>query len=80
MGAKRVMIRFENVYKTYATGVEAVKNANLEIDKGDFVFIVGSSGSGKSTMIKMLLKELEPNSGRIYTALSTNEKFKNKQN
>ena len=60
------MIRFENVYKTYATGVEAVKNANLEIDKGEFAFIVGSSGSGKSTMIKMLLKELEPNSGRIY--------------
>ena len=60
------MIRFENVYKTYATGVEAVKNANLEIEKGEFAFIVGSSGSGKSTMIKMLLKELEPNSGRIY--------------
>lgn len=60
------MIRFENVYKTYVTGVEAVKNANLEIDKGEFAFIVGSSGSGKSTMIKMLLKELEPNSGRIY--------------
>ena len=60
------MIRFENVYKTYATGVEAVKNANLEINKGEFAFIVGSSGSGKSTMIKMLLKELEPNSGRIY--------------
>lgn len=60
------MIKFENVYKTYATGVEAVKNANLEIEKGEFVFIVGSSGCGKSTMIKMLLKELEPNSGKIY--------------
>ncbi len=60
------MIRFEDVSKTYATGVEAVKNANLEIEKGDFAFIVGSSGCGKSTMIKMILKEIEPNSGRIY--------------
>lgn len=60
------MIRFENVCKTYTTGVEAVKNANLEIEKGEFVFVVGSSGCGKSTMIKMMLKELEPNSGRIY--------------
>ena len=60
------MIRFDNVCKTYTTGVEAVKNANLEIEKGEFVFVVGSSGCGKSTMIKMMLKELEPNSGRIY--------------
>ena len=60
------MIRFENVCKTYTTGVEAVKNANLEIEKGEFVFIVGSSGCGKSTMIKMILKELEPNAGKIY--------------
>ncbi len=60
------MIRFENVRKTYTTGVEAVKNANLEIEKGEFVFIIGGSGCGKSTMIKMILKELEPNSGKIY--------------
>ena len=60
------MIRFENVYKTYATGVEAVRDANLEIEKGEFAFIVGSSGCGKSTMIKMILKEVEPTSGRIY--------------
>ncbi len=60
------MIRFENVSKTYATGVAAVKNASLEIEKGEFVFIIGGSGCGKSTMIKMMLKELEPNSGRIY--------------
>lgn len=60
------MIRFENVSKTYATGVEAVKNTNLEIEKGDFAFIVGSSGCGKSTMIKMILKEVEPTNGKIY--------------
>lgn len=60
------MIRFENISKTYATGVEAVHNANLEIEKGEFVFIIGGSGCGKSTMIKMLLKELEPTTGKIY--------------
>lgn len=60
------MIEFSNVSKTYSTGVEAVKNANLFIDKGDFVFIVGSSGCGKSTMVKMILKEVEPNTGNIY--------------
>lgn len=60
------MIRFENVSKKYATGVEAVHNANLEIEKGEFVFIIGGSGCGKSTMIKMLLKELEPTTGKIY--------------
>lgn len=59
------MIEFRNVSKIYATGVEAVKDASFYIDKGEFVFLVGSSGSGKSTMIKMLLKEVEPNEGSI---------------
>jgi cell division transport system ATP-binding protein len=59
------MIEFKNVSKIYATGVEAVKDASFEIDKGEFVFLVGSSGSGKSTMIKMILKEVEPNNGDI---------------
>jgi cell division transport system ATP-binding protein len=60
-----LMIEFKNVSKIYATGVEAVKDASFEIDKGEFVFLVGSSGSGKSTMIKMILKEVEPNNGDI---------------
>ena len=41
------MIEFKNVSKVYDTGTEAVHNANFKIDKGEFVFLVGSSGSGK---------------------------------
>ncbi len=59
------MIEFKNVSKTYATGTEAVNNANFKIDKGEFVFLVGSSGSGKSTLIKLILKEEEPTKGTI---------------
>lgn len=59
------MIEFKNVSKVYATGTEAVNNANFRIDKGEFVFLVGSSGSGKSTLIKLILKEEEPSKGNI---------------
>ncbi len=59
------MIEFKNVSKTYSTGTEAVNNANFKIEKGEFVFLVGSSGSGKSTLIKLILKEEEPTKGNI---------------
>ena len=59
------MIEFKNVSKVYVTGTEAVHNANFKIDKGEFVFLVGSSGSGKSTLIKLILKEEEPTKGNI---------------
>ena len=59
------MIEFKNVSKVYETGTEAVHNVNFKIDKGEFVFLVGSSGSGKSTLIKLILKEEEPTRGNI---------------
>ena len=59
------LIYLEDVSKSYSTGVPAVKNMNLSIKRGEFVFIVGDSGSGKSTMIKLLLRELVPTSGEI---------------
>ena len=54
-----------NVKKTYKTGVTAIQDLNLTIAKGDFVFIIGSTGCGKSTLIKMLYREEKPSSGQI---------------
>jgi cell division transport system ATP-binding protein len=59
------MIVFEDVTKVYEPNVTALSNVSFVIEKGEFVFIVGASGSGKSTMIRLLLKELEPTNGRI---------------
>jgi len=59
------MIVFEGVTKIYEPNVVALNDVSLRIDKGEFVFVVGASGSGKSTMIRLLLKEIEPSSGRI---------------
>ena len=51
------MIDIIDVSKSYGKGLPAVNHANLHVDKGEFVFVVGSSGSGKTTLIKLLMKE-----------------------
>jgi len=62
------MIKLENVTKVYKGDIPALRTANVNIDKGEFVFLVGASGSGKSTFIRLLNKEEEPTSGRIFVA------------
>ena len=59
------MIEFRNVSKVYNNGTEALHNINLKVEKGEFVFIVGSSGAGKSTFLKLITCEERPNEGQV---------------
>ena len=59
------LIEFKNVYKVYDTGVKALQDVNISIDKGEFVFIVGASGAGKSTFLKLIMREELPTGGEV---------------
>ena len=60
------LIEFKNIYKTYKNGVTALCDVNVAIGKGEFVFVIGASGSGKSTFIKLLYREEKPTKGEVY--------------
>ena len=59
------LIRMKNVKKTYKTGTTALYDLTLNIEKGEFVFVIGHTGCGKSTLVKMLYREEKPDSGSI---------------
>jgi len=59
------MVRFRSVTKTYENGTKALKGIDFTIEDGEFVFLIGASGSGKSTIVKLLTSELKPTSGRV---------------
>lgn len=71
------LIRMDHVKKTYKNGVTAIHDLSLKIKTGEFVFIIGATGCGKSTLIKMLYREEKPTSGKIMVSVINVGKIRN---
>ena len=73
------LIRIRNVNKTYKTGVTAIYDLDLTIKKGEFVFIIGPTGCGKSTLIKVIYREEKPTDGEVFVGGVNVAKLKNRK-
>lgn len=73
------MIKLENVTKVYKTGVRAVNNMNIDIGEGEFIYVIGPTGAGKSTFIKLLYREEKASSGKVIVAGQDVSKIKNRK-
>jgi cell division transport system ATP-binding protein len=73
------LIEFRGVHKTYDTGIKALKDVNIKIESGEFVFIVGASGAGKSTFLKLIMREEVANQGEVIVSNFKLSKLKKRQ-
>lgn len=73
------MIEMYDVWKKYSNGVFALNGLNIKINKGDFVYLVGASGAGKSTFIKLIYREEKPTKGKVYVDGFNLENIKEKR-
>ncbi len=78
-GYEQPLIEFRGVSKTYISGTHALSDVNLKINKGEFVFVVGSSGAGKSTFMKLIMREEKANTGDVIVNGYNLTKMKRKQ-
>jgi cell division transport system ATP-binding protein len=74
-----MLVQMYNVSKTYPNGVKALNDISLKIDRGEFVFLMGQSGAGKSTFIKLLLREELPTRGQIFVASRSIVRMKSRE-
>ena len=73
------LIEVKNVYKQYKNGVTALSDITISIPKGDFVFVIGSTASGKSTLIKLLYRQEKPSRGEVYVGGINVSKLRNRK-